>query len=336
VITQIVYPDQIKLAFAGSFESGVIYTVTVSDVADCSGNTVGVMNTALFGLPEPADSFDIVINEILFNPYSDCFDFVEIYNRSDKIIDLSDLIIAEMQVDDSVNIEESSFMVPSGRLCFPGDYIVLSESASNIITTYLATDNGNFLEPSAMPNYPDAEGIVSIFDQGFRLIDQLHYTDDWHYDLLTDENGVSLERVNYEKHTQIESNWHSAATDVGYATPGEQNSVFGEITASGDISLEYEVFSPDGDGYHDLLLIAYTTAADGYTGSFRIFDAQGRDVKELTNNELLSREGFLTWDGVDDDSRAAPMGIYILYAEFFNLNGQVEKHKVKFTLVRSS
>ena len=52
------------------------------------------------------------------------------------------------------------------------------------------------------------------------------------------------------------------------------------------------------------------------------------------NNETLARKGFVTWDGVYDDGRRAPMGIYFLYAEFFNLDGIVTKQRKKFTLIR--
>ena len=67
---------------------------------------------------------------------------------------------------------------------------------------------------------------------------------------------------------------------------------------------------------------------------FKIFDASGRLVQELTGLTTLSREGFLTWDGADADGMASKSGIYILYAELFNAEGKTEKHKVKFTLVR--
>lgn len=334
VYYQPVYPSQVTLFFASEFLPSTIYTLTVTDVYDCSGNNINALNTAEFGLPEPVDTFDIVINEILFNPLTSGFDFIELYNRSAKIIDLSKIIVAEAKVADSTEIDESGFITAEGKLLFPGEYIVLTENVANILTNYSATDNGNFFESADMPGFPDAEGIAIIYDQFLNKIDQLHYYDDWHYDLLTDKNGVSLERVNFDKATQNQSNWHSAASDVGYATPGYQNSVFGDITSGGEINFEYNVFSPDGDSYHDLMIISYETPTDGYTGNFKIFDAQGRMVKDLINNELLSRESFVTWDGVDDDSRAAPMGIYILYAEIFNLNGQVEKHKMKFTLVR--
>ncbi len=327
-------PEIIGMVLSTPLSVGIGYTLTVENLTDCSGNIIGLFNTVLLGLPEPVDSLDIVINEVLFNPYTDGFDFVELYNNSDKIIDLSKIIIAELDILDTTEVTEFGYVSTSGRLFFPGTYICATLDINNVLSTYMAIDTGNFVEMTDLPGFPDNEGIVVLYDATLNVLDELHYYDDWHYDLLVDDNGVSLERVNYEFITQDENNWHSAAANVHYATPGYQNSVFGLITGAGEVSLEYNVFSPDGDGYHDLLLISYLTSSEGFSGIFKIFDAQGKLIKELTNIEILGREGFLTWDGIDDDGNAGRSGIYILYAELFSAEGIVEKYKMKFTLIR--
>ncbi|MBC8173055.1 MAG: lamin tail domain-containing protein, partial [Chitinophagales bacterium] len=98
--TNELFPDRVKLYFASTFSENVLYTVTCNDIIDCSGNEVLLFNTAQFGIAVPADSFDIVINEILFNPVTDGYDFVELYNRSDKFIDLSSITLAEYDLAD--------------------------------------------------------------------------------------------------------------------------------------------------------------------------------------------------------------------------------------------
>ena len=94
------------------------------------------------------------------------------------------------------------------------------------------------------------------------------------------------------------------------------------------------MFSPDGDGFNDLMVITYSTETEGFTGRFQIFSAQGKLVKDLTGNITLSREGFITWDGLNNDDQKASSGIYILYAELFDLEGNVKSYKLKSTLVR--
>lgn len=69
-------------------ERNKIYSILVSNNTDCTNNTIGTSNTARFGISEHTDSFDIVINEILFNPISNGEDYIELYNRSNKILNL--------------------------------------------------------------------------------------------------------------------------------------------------------------------------------------------------------------------------------------------------------
>ncbi len=327
-------PDKIGITLSTVLSTGIVYTVTVTNISDCSGNIIGTFNTAKFGLPEPAAAGDVVINEILFNPVSSGVDFVEIYNNSEKLIDLSKLTIAEMDLTDTAFVKEFGVVSGDGKLLFPGNYMCVTSDIENVTSQYFTSDSGNFIASADLPNFDDDEGIVVLYDQMLNEIDRLHFNSDWHYALLSDEDGVSLERVNYTYPTQDANNWHSAAEDVHFGTPGYQNSVFGATGTTGDIQFDYTVFSPDGDGYHDLLVINYSTPADGYTAIFKIFNAQGKPVKELTNAITLSRTGFITWDGVDDDDKPAGTGIYILYTEMYNTAGAVEKHKDKFTLVR--
>lgn len=336
-IALILNPDnaaRIGVALASPLLPGTIYTCTVLHAADCSGNDILLYNSLTFGIPEPVAAGDVVINEILFNPVTDGVDYVEIYNRSNKIIDLSTMIVAELELLDSTVVDEFAYITPDGHLLFPGAYACITSDVEQVISHYFTVDTGNFIDNNDLPGFNDNEGIAVLYDATLNEIDHLHFYDDWHYALLDDDNGVSLERVNYSFDTQDANNWHSAASDAHFGTPGYQNSVFGDINSTATVGLEYPVFSPDGDGYHDLLVIAYNTEAEGFTGTFTLFDAQGRTIKTLTNNELLSREGFITWDGLTDDDQKATSGIYIVYAELFNLDGVVERFKVKCTLVR--
>lgn len=327
------HADKFSVVTTTNLLEGIVYTCIVSDIMDCSGNIITLFNEQKFGIPQPAEPQDIIINEILFNAVSGGFDFIELYNRSSKIIDLSTLVIAELKLADTTQVDGFVPVSDAGILLFPGEYVCVTENIEQVVAQYFTVDTGNFIEAD-IPNFDDSEGIIVLYDAGLNEIDHLHYFDDWHYALLTDEDGVSLERVNYNFSTQDASNWHSAASDKHYGTPGYQNSVFGEIGSSATFALEYAVFSPDGDAWHDLLMITYNTDAEGYTATIIVFDAQGRTVKNLVNNTSIGREGFITWDGLTNDDREAPSGIYIVYAEIFNLEGQVQRFKLKCTLAR--
>src|SRR4030095_1688382 len=142
-------------------------------------------------------------------------------------------------------------------------------------------------------------------------IDELHYYDNWQFPLIDDPEGVALERINFDSPTQDSLNWHSAASTVGYGTPSYKNSQYTEQNIGDEVTLSPQVFSPDEDGFNDLLSINYSFNAAGYTANVKIYDAEGREVRDLAHNLLLSQSGMFTWDGVTDKNEKALLGMYI-------------------------
>lgn len=72
-------------------------------------------------------------------------------------------------------------------------------------------------------------------------------------------------------------------------------------------------FSPNGDGVRDTATVGFDLTRDAVV-SFRVIDAEGREVRELVPFRRLPgdvRYRF-RWDGRDDDGRRVPDGIYRL------------------------
>ncbi|MBK9414570.1 MAG: hypothetical protein IPN61_14365 [Bacteroidetes bacterium] len=66
-----------------------------------------------------------------------------------------------------------------------------------------------------------------------------------HFYLLNSPNGVSLERLNGYSGDPENAKWHSAASTVGFATPGFTNSHWvGENPGSGKLTLLMKSFLP--------------------------------------------------------------------------------------------
>jgi flagellar hook assembly protein FlgD len=136
-----------------------------------------------------------------------------------------------------------------------------------------------------------------------------------------------LERIDYNRPSNDNTNWHSAAEDVGFATPGYENSQYKKVEITDGISISPETFSPDNDGVDDVLNISYQFAEAGYVANIVIYDAKGRLIKNLLLNELLGTKGTFSWDGINENNEKAAIGIYIIYFEAFKLNGETKKFK---------
>jgi hypothetical protein len=179
-----------------------------------------------------------------------------------------------------------------------------------------------------LPDYSNDAGIVRLYNRSQLIIDEFPYTEEMHFPLLNTTEGVALERIHPDKPTNDQDSWHSASDASGYGTPGYQNSQF---TDSKDVDkrfhVEPEVFSPNNDGHNDLLSINYQFDKAGIVATLEIYDAKGRRIRTLVNNKTLSTEGSVNWDGLTDDNQNAPMGIYLIYIELFDLEGNTEAIK---------
>ncbi|RYD73918.1 MAG: lamin tail domain-containing protein, partial [Sphingobacteriales bacterium] len=146
-------PDfsRVQIHLNKPIEKNKLYGLTVENISNCSGNN-SEEKTLQFGLPLLPDSFDIIINEILFNPNTGGSDFVELYNRSDKILDLKDILVANS--DENNQLKNIKNISGGSRLFFPGDYIVLTENPDNIKTNYQVQNQDKLLKVSSLPSMP--------------------------------------------------------------------------------------------------------------------------------------------------------------------------------------
>jgi hypothetical protein len=167
-----------------------------------------------------------------------------------------------------------------------------------------------------------------------KIVDEVTYSDKWHFALISNTEGVSLERIDYNA-PSLQNNFHSAATSVGYGTPGYKNSQFRiDQQVQGDITVTPEVFSPDNDGMDDFATISYNFPSPGYVANITIFDASGRPVRYLQKNSLSGIKGSYTWDGLGEKQQKLSQGIYIIYTEIFNTEGKKKQFKNTIVLAR--
>ena len=316
--------NTVQLKLNSPLSPGKIYNLAAGNIADCKGNTIDNGNKIKLGLPVEATPLGIIINEILFNPKGNGHDYVEFYNQSNKIFDASKLYVANR--NSSGVISSIKQISPNPFYIFPGDYLVITEDGASLEINYLVQNPDAVFVISSLPSYPDDEGDVILLNGQGNIVDEVKYNDDWHFKLIDNAEGVSLERIDPAGTSQDAANWHSAASTAGYGTPTYRNSQYKQTQIiDATIEITPKIFSPDNDGHDDIVTIQYKLPEPGYIANITIFDGQGRPVRYLVKNGILGSDGYWNWDGTDDKGSELPIAVYIIYTEIFNLQGK-KKH----------
>jgi hypothetical protein len=313
---------------------GIIYTMSAGEeITDFAGNKMD-KNEFRFGLPEKAGSGDILFNEILFNPLPDEPDFIEFYNCSEKIINVSDLLL--VSVNDELHDTSSVVLVsPENHCLMPSNYNVITSDKSALLRRFPSSDPDNIFKVSSLPSMPDDKGHLILFNRSLEKIDEVFYDEKMHYSLLGGNEGISLEKVTTNGNSADKTMWHSASESSGWGTPGAVNSVLIEHQGKGDkVNLSSTKITPDNDGNEDILVINFMLKGLGNVISIEIFDETGRFVKRLTDNLFAGPEVSIVWNGTDEDENLVGTGIYILLITVFDDTGKSERWKRVCTVIR--
>ncbi|MFK7758033.1 MAG: lamin tail domain-containing protein [Flavobacteriales bacterium] len=318
----------IIINFQDGLEPEVEFTLIISGIEDCWGNAI-VTQEVVVGLPETAEVGDLIINEVLSNPRGSGSDYVEIYNNSNKIISLQNWQLATR--DDGL-LDDAQIIVEFPRPLFPGGYALLTESTQNVADIYPNAVVANFIEMD-VPSYSNDEGVVALVMPDGEVSDEFSYSSDYHFGLLDDTDGVSLERINFNVATENPDNWSSAAESENYGSPGYRNSQTQELEgSSGEISVFPEVFSPGGSGDVNNLEISYEFSESARSANVVIYSKEGVKMRQLKTNTLIGPSGTFFWDGEDQQGNPVSTGIYVIYFEVFTLGGDVDSYKVPATV----
>lgn len=326
--------SRIDLGLATSLAENTIYTLSISsDLTDCFGNAIGLYNSDTFGLVNLGEEGDLIISEFMINPDgSDVFDYIEIYNKSEQVINLAGLLFANTEEETGDSLLNYSPISTDFYSIVPNEYLVISEDIASVISYYgqcgQTLHPGKFVETLDLPSYNDDEGTIALVrivpETTYQLIE---YEDNWHTPLLDDEDGYSLERIDLNGSANDANNWQTAGEPC-LGTPSLPNSqAFIAGLSENTITVAPSTFSPNSDGFEDFAVINYQLDSPGFVASITIFDERGRVVKDLVNNSILANQGSYKWDGTDNDNNRANIGIYIIYVELFDLNGNTQKFK---------
>lgn len=309
----------LQLLFDKEISSNTLYQLSATAIL-CDDQII-TGQTAIFRADTPAFN-DLVINEVLSNPRDGGVKFVEIYNASSKTHNLRSWSLGNRTIS------------TQDLYIHPQEYRVLTTDQHRLQVHYPDTRIHNVIELSSLPSLPTQQGHILLYYHS-TLIDSLHYTRDLHQPFIKNTKGVSLERQDFFLPTHLSSNFTSAATAVGGATPGYANSKNQDVGSKDSyFKPTKRIFAPNTMHSDSRLTIEYETNMQNPLCNLYIYNEKGILVKRLLNNQSLATKGQITWDGSDDRNHPSPSGIYIYTSEIYNHMGDTQSFKGSIVLYR--
>jgi len=158
------------------------------------------------------DTVKIIINEINYNSATDFDpeDWVELYNPSDQVVDLSGWHFQ----DDNV---AHDFVFPEGTTIEPGGFLILCRNQIAFHDLFPAVKNylGDF-GFGLSGNGDDAK----IYNSSFVPVDSVTYDDKAPWPIEADGNGPTIELINPQLDNTLPESWRA---NPGHGSPGEPN-----------------------------------------------------------------------------------------------------------------
>jgi hypothetical protein len=211
----------------------------------------------------------------------------------------------------------------------PGQYVAIATNRNDIVTRYRCPSPQSIFTSSVWKTLDDDSGLVVIATlNNLEAIDSAYFSKRWHHPFIANDEGVSLERVHYLRDGKIRSSWLSASSNVGYATPGYQNSKFSNKPLDPDfVSISKLYFTPDNDGFEDELNFTITLPSENYAINITIYDINGNEIKRLAQNDIAGITNFYVWDGRNANGNISNVGHYILYIQATDKQGKAQIKK---------
>jgi hypothetical protein len=291
-----------------------------------NGSTPGEPNS--IGNVPDYERYDLVINEIMFDPDTDNSEFVEFLNLRGESLSVGGWRM-EDENGNTYKLSEIPLHIPDNS------YFILAADSPIVFKYGLDESVLKTIVGVSSLGLVNTGELILLKDVRGNVIDSVWYSDKWHNDNFGSTKNISLERINPNLGANDPSNWSSSADPIG-ATPGKQNSIYTvNLNQESNLSVAPNPFSPDNDGFEDFTIINYKLTQATSQVRIKIYDSKGRLVRTLTNNQASGQNGSVIFDGLGDDGEALRIGIYIIFLEAINEGtGVVETMKTVVVVAR--
>ena len=260
---------------------------------------------------EQVEPREIILNEILFDPQPRGSEYIELYNRSDRTLSTNGLAIALRKSDGHLGTRHS--LTSFATTLAPGAYLVLTSDPNGVASLFRtpALDAIRRFKLPALNN--QGATIVLLRTADSTVVDEVTYSAKWHSSAVKIRRGVALERISPDGSSQEAANWTSASSETGYGTPGYKNSQSGTLSR---IEEGATISEPEYNASTRDYLIRYQMDKPDYRCQMAVYSSNGQKVAVIANNQLLTPEGEIRWDGA-----GLSPGVYVFYVELYHPDG---------------
>ncbi|HCY75900.1 MAG TPA: hypothetical protein DHV28_08250 [Ignavibacteriales bacterium] len=220
-------------------------------------------NNSFYKIVEPGfPNQTIVVSEIMFAPLGGEPEWIELYNNSDREINLKDWNVWDVITTPAKATIKNNFIIEGNG------FAVLARDSS--ILNYHRHIPSSIIKLTLPSFNNDRDGVVLKDNRGI-TIDSVFYSNEW-----GGKNGFSLERISTTNPSNNQFNWASSK-DIEQSTPGRINSI---TPKQFDLSVSGIFFSP-----------RFPTLGDDVSLTAKI-----------KNNGNQSAQNFITEFYIDTDS----------------------------------
>ncbi len=325
--------NQVDFHLAEHLLPDKIYHLVQKDtLKDCAGNfSLGAKLP--FGIPAIPDSADLVFNEIMFIPSVYGEEYIELYNNSNRIIDLSMCVLARIDTLEMV-VEDIYPLTDQVALLFPDDYAVITRNVDKVLANHPNAKPGKVHLSSKLPSLPDQGGDYIISGQNGRWLDRMTFLPAFHAPGISDTRGIALERLSVSMSGSRRENWYSASAASGWATPTRSNSQGPSSSLiAGKPRVEPSWFSPHSTLKNNLAFVFLDEIPVGTRAGIIVVDESGRTVRHLLRESIAASGDCIPWDGTCNNGALCPGGVYIVCVYLYQEQMGYRKYKIPVVLI---
>ena len=279
----------------------------------------------------------VIINEIMASSEGGKADYVEIYNATDRDMDMTGMTLAYTPKNGkrkTVTLCEEQVIIRQYA------FFVFTNVPEEVAARHNIQNPEAIAKPPKMPTLA-ANGTLTLSDRHGTRLDSVTYFETWHNATLARHTDVALERIDADGASNDPANWTSALPSAGFGTPTAKNSVTVNGLNECDktrLRLRSKLIIPDGGGRlaPERMEVEMRAARGTRAVSVTIYDAKGRRMAMPYNNTpASSAEQTLIWDGRGDDGAQVTAGTYAVVVETWGADGRSERRKESVTVGRA-